>query len=67
MKLAIWSDVDALESVIQSEVGQEEKNKYHALTRVCGIVLMNLFAEQKWRERHREKCKDTKEGRGVVG
>ena len=26
-----------LESVIQSEVSQEEKNKYHILMHVCGI------------------------------
>ena len=27
----------ALESVIQSEVSQKEKNKYHVLMHVCGI------------------------------
>ena len=26
-----------LQTVIQSEVGQKEKNKYHTLTHVCGI------------------------------
>ena len=26
-----------LESVIQSEVSQKEKNKYHILTHICGI------------------------------
>jgi len=26
-----------LESVIQSEVSQKQKNKYHILTHVCGI------------------------------
>ena len=30
-------DVDGLESVIQSEVSQKEKNKYHILMHVCGI------------------------------
>ena len=30
----IWMD---LEMVIQSEVSQEEKNKYHILTDICGI------------------------------
>ena len=25
-----------LETVIQSEVGQKEKNKYHILTHICG-------------------------------
>ena len=29
-----WMD---LETVIQSEVSQEEKNKYHTLTHICGI------------------------------
>ena len=30
----IWMD---LETVIQSEVSQKEKNKYHILTHICGI------------------------------
>ena len=29
-----WMD---LESVIQSEVSQKEKNKYHVLMHICGI------------------------------
>ena len=29
-----WMDI---ESVIQSEVSQKEKNKYHMLTRIYGI------------------------------
>ena len=36
-----------LEPVIQSEVSQKEKNKYHILKHIYGIqkmVLMNLFA-----------------------
>ena len=37
MKLVVWSDVDALESVIQSEVGQEEKNKYHMVMHIYGM------------------------------
>ena len=41
-----WMD---LESVIQSEISQKEKNKYHMLTHIYGIykkkmVLMNLGA-----------------------
>ena len=32
--LGTWMD---LETVIQSEVGQKEKNKYHILTHICGI------------------------------
>ena len=44
-----WMD---LESVIQSEVSQEEKNKYHMLTHIYGIqknfkmVLKNLGTRQ---------------------
>ena len=30
----MWMD---LQSVIQSEVSQEEKNKYHILMHICGI------------------------------
>ena len=30
----MWMD---LETVIQSEVNQKEKNKYHVLTHICGI------------------------------
>ena len=30
----MWMD---LESVIQNEVSQKEKNKYHILMHVCGI------------------------------
>ena len=41
-----WMD---LESVIQSEVSQKEKNKYHMLTRICGIK------EKKWSEEPRGK------------
>ena len=29
-----WMD---LETVIQSEVGQKEKNKYHIISLICGI------------------------------
>ena len=29
-----WMD---LETVIQSEVGQKEKNKYHIVTHICGM------------------------------
>ena len=49
-----------LEPVIQSEVSQKEKNKYHILTYIYiymesrKIVLMNLFTEMNWRHRHRE-------------
>ena len=32
--VAMWMD---LESVIQSEVSQKEKNKYRILAHICGI------------------------------
>ena len=32
--VVMWMD---LESVIQSELSQKEKNKYHILTHICGI------------------------------
>ena len=42
-----WMD---LESVIQSEISQKEKNKYRMLTHICGIkkkiVMKNLGAGQ---------------------
>ena len=33
----ICRDLDTLESVIQSEVNQKEKNKCHMLMHICGI------------------------------
>ena len=44
--------------IIQSEVSQKEKDKYHILTHIFGIqkmVLKNLFAGQQWRNRHRKQ------------
>ena len=42
-----------LEPIIQSEVSQKEKDKYHILTYIYmesrKMVLMNLFAGQQWR------------------
>ena len=42
-----------LQPIIQSEVSQKEKNKYHILTYIYmesrKMVLMNLFAGQQWR------------------
>ena len=43
-----WMD---LEIVIQSEVSQKEKNKYHIISLICGAkkkkIQMNLFTKQK--------------------
>ena len=47
-----------LETIIQSEVSQKEKDKYCILIHIYGIrkmVLMNLFAGQQRRSRHREQ------------
>ena len=47
-----------LEPIIQSEVSQKEKDKYCILIHIYGIrkmVLMNLFAGQQRRSRHREQ------------
>ena len=44
----VYRDTE-LESVIQSEVSQKEKNKYHILTRNVEsekMIQMNLFAGQ---------------------
>ena len=50
-----WMD---LESVIQTEVTQKEKNKYRLLTHIYGIffkmVLRNLGVGQEQRRRRRE-------------
>ena len=56
-----------LESVIQSEVSQKEKNKYHILTHMYmesrKMVLMNIFVGQRWRHWHGEQtCGHSGEG-----
>ena len=49
-----------LESVIQSEVSQKEKNKYEQrYTESRKMVLMNLLAGQEQRRRRRERAVDT--------
>ena len=50
--------MDNLEPIIQREVSQKEKDKYCILIHIYGIrkmVLMNLFAGQQRRSRHREQ------------
>ena len=47
-----WID---LESVIQSEVSQKEKNKYHTLTHICGILKKKKKGSEKPRGRTRIK------------
>ena len=46
-----------LELIIQSEMRQEEKDKYciqYTYTESRKMVLKNLFTGQQWRNRHRE-------------
>ena len=47
-----------LEPIIQSEVCQKEKDKYHIVYRTYmefrKMVLKNLFTGQQWRNRHSE-------------
>ena len=56
-----------LEPIVQSEVSQKEEDKYHILTPIYvgsrKMVLMNLFAGQWWKCRHRDRRVDT----GVEG
>ena len=61
-----------LETVIQSEVSQKEKNKYRILTHVCGTQKNGAddrFAGQKLRHRCREQMYGHQRGesRGGVG
>ena len=47
-----------LESVIQSEVSQKEKDKYHILTHIYRLQKSGteeLISGQQWRNRHREQ------------
>ena len=56
-----------LAPVIQNEESQKEKNKYCILIHIYGIykmVLMNLFAGQQWRRRHREQTYGHEAGEG---
>ena len=60
-----WVD---LETVIQSEVSQKEKNKYHILMHICWIC-KNWYRWSYLQSRNRDtdvenKCMDTKGGRG---
>ena len=50
--------MDEAEPIIQSEVSQKEKDKYHILMHIYmesrKMVLRNLFIGQQWRNRHGE-------------
>ena len=53
-----------LETVIQSEVSQKEKNKYRILTHICGIY-KNGIDDLIWNTEIENKCMATKGERGV--
>ena len=53
-----------LESVIQSEVHQKEKNKDHAFRESRKMVLMKLFARHEWMQRERMDLWPLGEGEG---
>ena len=40
-----------LEPIIQSEVSQKEKHKYHILMHIYSLEKWNLFTGQQWRNR----------------
>ena len=45
-----------LEPIVQSEVSQKGKNKYHILTHMCGIYKIGTeeLTVQQWKNRNRE-------------
>ena len=62
----MWID---LETVIQSEISQKEKNKYCILTHICGILkngIDDLICKAEIETDIESKCMDTK-GAGGVG
>ena len=58
-----------LESFIQSEVSQKQKNKYHILTHLYRIQKngADLFAGKEWARRQREQDLWTQQGKETVG
>ena len=53
---ATWMD---LEIIILNEVSQTEKDKYHKILFICGILKitqMNLFTKQKEIHKHRKQA-----------
>ena len=59
-----------LETVIQSEVSQKEKNKYRILMHICEprkMVQMSRFAGQKLRHRCREQTYGHQVGKAAGG
>ena len=50
-----------LESIIQSEGSQKEKDRFYTNIYMESrkMIVMNLFAGQQWRNRHRDRLMDT--------
>ena len=63
---AICRDVNDLETVIQRELSQKEKDTYdnHLYVGSRKMVQMNLFAKQQERHRHREQKYGHQKGGG---
>ena len=56
-----------LEMIILSEVSLTEKDKYHMISLMCGIlkmIQMNLFTKQKKTRRHRKQTYGYQRGKG---
>ena len=55
-----------LEPIIQIEVSQKEKDKYHILTHIYmesgKMILMKLVSRQQWRHRYRVMDTETRSG-----
>ena len=66
--VAIWMD---LEIIILSEVSQTEKDNYHMILLICGILKkkkktqMNLFPNQKQTHKHRKQNYGYQKGKGL--
>ena len=61
---ATWMD---LEIIIICEVSQNEKDKYHMISLICGIqntTQMNLSMKQKQTHRHRRQTFHYQRGKG---
>ena len=53
---ATWMDI---EIIILIEISQKEKDKYHMISLICGILKViqkNLLTKQKQTHRYRKQC-----------
>ena len=57
-----------LEIITLSEVSHRDKDKYHMISLICGIlkkkIQMNLFTKQKQTHRHRKQTQGYQRGKG---